>query len=160
MDYILRDIDIELWSKVKAKATLERKSMREVLFEGLKWYVTASEIPAKAGKKNKKIKRQLNLILIYPIKYNGLENPGHLLSHVVWTGTFENTSGLPFRDRAAAADVLDAIREHGLHPPGVRFKQIRGKLWEFYIEAGASHRVFYVAVTGAICVFFPQTPPK
>ncbi len=56
MDYILSDIDIELWSKVKAKATLERKSMREVLFEGLKWYVTASEIPAKAGKKNKKIK--------------------------------------------------------------------------------------------------------
>ncbi len=67
---------------------------------------------------------------------------------------------VPFRDRAAAADVLDAIREHGLHPPGVRFKQIRGKLWEFYIEAGASHRVFYVVVTGAICAFFPQTPPK
>ena len=36
MDYILRDIDIELWSKVKAKATLERKTMREVSFEGLK----------------------------------------------------------------------------------------------------------------------------
>ena len=68
--------------------------------------------------------------------------------------------GLPLRDRAATADVLDAIKEHGLHAPGVRFKQIRGKLWEFYIEAGASHRVFYVAVTGAICVFFPQTPPK
>ena len=40
MDYILRDIDIELWSKVKAKATLERKTMREVIFEGLKWYIT------------------------------------------------------------------------------------------------------------------------
>jgi hypothetical protein len=28
----LRDIDIELWSKVKAKATPERKTMREVIF--------------------------------------------------------------------------------------------------------------------------------
>jgi len=56
----------------------------------------------------------------------------------------EYLSGLPLRDRAAAADVLDAIREHGLHAPGVRFKQIRGKLWEFYVEAGVSHRIFYV----------------
>ena len=40
MDYILRDIDIELWSKVKAKATLERKTMREVIFEGLKRYIS------------------------------------------------------------------------------------------------------------------------
>jgi len=44
MDYILRDIDIELWNKVKAKATLERKTMREVIFEGFKWYVTSAEI--------------------------------------------------------------------------------------------------------------------
>ena len=43
--------------------------------------------------------------------------------------------GLPLRDRAATADVLDAIRGYGLYAPGVRFKQIRGKLWEFYIEA-------------------------
>jgi len=56
MDYILRDIDIELWSKVKAKATLERKTMREAIFEGLKWYITASEIPARGGKKSKKTK--------------------------------------------------------------------------------------------------------
>ena len=61
-------------------------------------------------------------------------------------------SGLPLRDRAAAADVLDAIREHGLHAPGVRFKQIRGKLWEFYVEAGASHRIFYVVMTGPMMV--------
>ena len=53
MDYILRDIDIELWSKVKAKATLERKTMREVIFEGLKWYVTA-EVPTTLQKKGKK----------------------------------------------------------------------------------------------------------
>jgi hypothetical protein len=55
MDYILRDIDIELWSKVKAKATLERKTMREAIFEGLKWYVASVEnrgIPEK--KKGKK----------------------------------------------------------------------------------------------------------
>jgi phage-related protein len=64
----------------------------------------------------------------------------------------EYLSGLPLRDRAAAADVLDAIREHGLHAPGVRFKQIRGKLWEFYIEAGASHRIFYVVTTGPMMV--------
>jgi phage-related protein len=37
-------------------------------------------------------------------------------------------SSLPLRDRAAVADVLDAIREYGLHAPGVRFKQIKGKL--------------------------------
>ena len=64
----------------------------------------------------------------------------------------EYLSGLPLRDRAAASDVLDAIREHGLHAPGVRFKQIRGKLWEFYIETGASHRIFYVVVTGPMMV--------
>ena len=46
MDYILRDIDIELWSKVKGKPTLERKAMREVIFESLKWYVT---VDASAG---------------------------------------------------------------------------------------------------------------
>lgn len=64
----------------------------------------------------------------------------------------EYLSGLSLRDRATAADVLDAIREHGLRAPGVRFKQIRGKLWEFYIEAGASHRVFYVVVNGPMIV--------
>lgn len=36
MGYILRDIDIELWSKAKARATLERKTMREVILENLK----------------------------------------------------------------------------------------------------------------------------
>jgi len=51
MDYILRDIDIELWSKVKAKATLERKTMREVIFENLKWYITPVEIPTTFNKK-------------------------------------------------------------------------------------------------------------
>lgn len=55
MDYILRDIDIELWSKVKAKATLERKTMREVIFEGLKWYVMPAEAtPIPQKKKGKK----------------------------------------------------------------------------------------------------------
>ena len=49
----------------------------------------------------------------------------------------EYLSGLPLRDRAAAADVLYAIRGHGLQAPGVRFKQIREKLLEFYVEAKA-----------------------
>lgn len=54
MDYILRDIDIELWSKVKAKATLERITMREAIFEGLKWYAASVENPAAPRKKSKK----------------------------------------------------------------------------------------------------------
>lgn len=53
MDYILRDIDIELWSKVKAKATLERKTMRKVIFEGLKWYIRSAETPITSEKKKK-----------------------------------------------------------------------------------------------------------
>jgi hypothetical protein len=54
MDYILRDIDIELWSKVKAKATLERKTMREVIFESLKWYI----VDPSAGSDKKKVKKE------------------------------------------------------------------------------------------------------
>ena len=53
MDYILRDIDIELWSKVKAKATLERKTMREVIFESLRWYIMPVETTASSNKKKK-----------------------------------------------------------------------------------------------------------
>jgi hypothetical protein len=54
MDYILRDIDIELWSKVKAKATLERKTMREVIFESLKWYITPMETSHDKRRKGEK----------------------------------------------------------------------------------------------------------
>jgi len=54
MDYILRDIDIELWSKVKAKATLERKTMREVIFESLRWFITPVETSLDKKKKGKK----------------------------------------------------------------------------------------------------------
>jgi hypothetical protein len=57
MDYILRDIDIELWSKVKSKATLERKTMREVIFESLKWYITPVQTTATPDKKKKGKKR-------------------------------------------------------------------------------------------------------
>jgi phage-related protein len=64
----------------------------------------------------------------------------------------EYLSSLPLRDRAAGADVLEAIQEYGLNAPGVRFKQIRGKLWEFYVEAGASHRIFYVIIAGPMMV--------
>ena len=34
------------------KAAVERKSMREVLFESLKWYVTPVEITGASDKKN------------------------------------------------------------------------------------------------------------
>lgn len=51
MDYILRDIDIELWSKVKAKATLKRKTMREAIFERLKWYARPAETTTGSNKK-------------------------------------------------------------------------------------------------------------
>lgn len=64
----------------------------------------------------------------------------------------EYLTGLPLEDRAAAADVLDAIRNHGFKAPGVRFKSIREKLWEFSVEARASHRVFCVVVTGPLMV--------
>ncbi len=57
MFYTLRDIDIELWSKVKAKATLECKTMRDVIFGGLKWYLTPVEIPASSDKKKKRRKK-------------------------------------------------------------------------------------------------------
>ena len=57
MDYILRDIDIELWSKVKAKATLERKTMREAIFDGLKWYIMPAETAAVSDKKKKPKKK-------------------------------------------------------------------------------------------------------
>ena len=35
MVHILRDIDIELWIKVKAKVTSERKTMCEIIFESI-----------------------------------------------------------------------------------------------------------------------------
>jgi phage-related protein len=63
-------------------------------------------------------------------------------------------------DRAAAADVLDAIRECGLSAPGVRFRPIKGKLWEFRVEAGASYRIFYVIVTGPIMVLLHSYKKK
>jgi len=63
MDYILKDIDIELWSKVKAKATLERKTMREVIFESLKWYITPMETSHDKKKKGEKgVLKALTLI--------------------------------------------------------------------------------------------------
>ncbi len=65
IDYILRGIEIELWSKVKAKATLERKTVREVIFEDLKWYLTPVEIPASSDKK-KKGKRRIEKKKVAP----------------------------------------------------------------------------------------------
>lgn len=74
---------------------------------------------------------------------------------------------LPKRDRAAAADVLYAIRQHGLNAPGVTFTPVKGKLWEFRILGSESHRVFYVTVTGPVMVLLhaykkktQKIPPK
>jgi len=50
---LLRDIDIGLWRKVKAKAALERKTMWEVIFESLKQYITPVETAAGFDKKKK-----------------------------------------------------------------------------------------------------------
>ena len=57
MDYILRDINIELWSKVKAKAALERKTMREVIFGSLKQCIKPAETAAGSDKKKKAKKK-------------------------------------------------------------------------------------------------------
>jgi len=57
MGYILRDIDIELWSMVKANATLERKTMREVIFESPRQYITRVETTATPDRKKKGKKR-------------------------------------------------------------------------------------------------------
>jgi len=57
MFYPLRDIEIELWNKAKAKATLEPKTMGEVIFESLKCYITPVE-PAASPNKNKKGKKK------------------------------------------------------------------------------------------------------
>ena len=57
MFYTLRDIDTELWSKAKAKATFERKTMRKVILESLKWYITPVETTASPNK-NKKGKKK------------------------------------------------------------------------------------------------------
>jgi len=59
---------------------------------------------------------------------------------------------LSIDDRAALADALTAIREHGFRAPGIVFRQIRGKLWEFRILGSISSRVFYVTVHGPMMV--------
>ena len=55
MDYILRDIDINLWAQAKQKGTVERKSMREALCEGLMWYVRPEEAPTTSQKKKRNV---------------------------------------------------------------------------------------------------------
>jgi hypothetical protein len=56
MVHILRNIDTELWSKVKTKTTLECKTMHEVIFESPKLYITQVETASNPNKK-KKVKR-------------------------------------------------------------------------------------------------------
>ena len=64
----------------------------------------------------------------------------------------EYFTALAESERAAAADVFCALRQHGLQAPGVIFRQVRGKLWEFRINGTVSHRVFYVTVRGSTMV--------
>jgi hypothetical protein len=49
IDYILRDIDIKLWSKVKVKAILERETRGKVISEGPKRYIKLKEIAISAA---------------------------------------------------------------------------------------------------------------
>lgn len=53
--------------------------------------------------------------------------------------------GLDAKERAAVADALTAIENAGVRAPGVRTRQIKGKLWE--IKA-SQQRIFYVVVVG------------
>jgi phage-related protein len=53
----------------------------------------------------------------------------------------------PARLRAAILDALEAISSSGIEAPGVSLRQIRGKLWEVRVQAGAAARIFYVLRT-------------
>jgi hypothetical protein len=46
-------LDAGLGSKAKARAILERKTTREVIFGGFKWYIKVAEDPATSDKKQK-----------------------------------------------------------------------------------------------------------
>jgi hypothetical protein len=62
MNYILRDIDIELWSKVKAEEALERKTMWEVILESLKWYLKPAEIATSSERGKRAIEEGMALL--------------------------------------------------------------------------------------------------
>ena len=64
----------------------------------------------------------------------------------------EYLDALPAGDRGEATAIIDSIELFGFQTPRVRFRQIRGKLWEFRIEGQTSHRVFYVTITGPVMV--------
>lgn len=59
---------------------------------------------------------------------------------------------LPLSEKAAAADAFSAIRKHGFRAPGIVFRHMQGKLWEFRVLGTVSHRVFYVSVDGPTMV--------
>ncbi|HEX4383306.1 MAG TPA: type II toxin-antitoxin system RelE/ParE family toxin [Myxococcales bacterium] len=52
---------------------------------------------------------------------------------------------LSSRERAAVLEALKAIEISGLQAPGVKTRQVKGKLWE--VKA-SQQRVFYVVVVG------------
>jgi hypothetical protein len=51
--YFINDFDAGLGSKAKAKAILERKTTREVIFGGFKWYIKAAENPTTSDNNQK-----------------------------------------------------------------------------------------------------------
>lgn len=58
-------------------------------------------------------------------------------------------SSLQKSDQARFAEVIDGIERYGLGYSRVRFKPLRGKLWEVKFSAqGGGYRVAYVMVSG------------
>jgi len=64
--HLERDIDVELWSE--AKATLESKTTREVIFQGLNWYLTPMDTttknpPSPAGRRKESRRTKINFLV-------------------------------------------------------------------------------------------------
>lgn len=55
---------------------------------------------------------------------------------------------LPVSDRASFSDAISAIQEHGFSAPGIIFRQVKSKLWEFRVTGTISSRVFYFTIAG------------
>jgi phage-related protein len=57
----------------------------------------------------------------------------------------EYIDALEDHEHARVNGVLDDIRKHGLQATLVRFRPIRGKLWEIKVQP---HRIFYIVESG------------
>ena len=71
---------------------------------------------------------------------------------------------LPKSDQARFADVFDGIEKFGLDCPRVKFKPLRGKLWEIKFNApSGGYRVAYVVVEARSMIWlhvFKKTTQK